>query len=77
MAVTFLLAFRLFALIARYSVDVLFGDQWDYLSAFFGHDPSLSELFFWQHGPHREGIGLFAQSLCTRLRHGTSAMTPI
>lgn len=26
----------------------------------FGHDPPIAELFLWQHGPHREGLGLIA-----------------
>lgn len=55
-----LLTVRLFAMVSRYSVNVLFGDQWDFLSSFFGHNPTLLTLFFWQHGPHREGIGLLA-----------------
>lgn len=62
-AVALLLTFRFFALVARYSVNVLFGDQWDFLSSFFDGDPSVSRLFFWQHGPHREGIGLLADKI--------------
>lgn len=59
-AVAGALSFRFLVFIWRYSVNVLFMDQWDHLAAFFDHDPSLGELFFWQHGPHREGIGLIA-----------------
>ena len=55
-----LLTFRFFSVISRYSVNLLFGDQWDFLSSFFDHDPTFIELFFWQHGPHREGVGLLA-----------------
>jgi hypothetical protein len=58
--IALLLTIRFLFIISRYSVNVLFGDQWDFLSSFFDHDPTIAELFFWQHGPHREGIGLIA-----------------
>ncbi len=38
----------------RHSVNLLFWDQWEPL---FAH-ASLWRIFTWQHGPHREGIGL-------------------
>jgi len=50
-----LLCGRLFRLIDRYSVNVLFWDQWDLFDAFF-EDASAWELFRWGHGPHRQGI---------------------
>ncbi len=59
-AVALLLTLRFLGVIARDAVNVLFGDQWDFLSAFFDHDLTIAELFFWQHGPHREGVGLIA-----------------
>jgi hypothetical protein len=44
--------------IDRISVDVPFGDQWDYYEAFFSpHSPWA--VFSWQHGPHRQGAGSF------------------
>lgn len=50
------LAARLFAFIRRYSVNILFWDQWDFWSGLFqGAGPW--QLFDWQHGPHREGLG--------------------
>ena len=60
LAIAVVLTVRLGAFIWRYSVNVLFYDQWDFLTSFFDHDPSVAELFFLQHGPHREGIGLIA-----------------
>lgn len=40
----------------RYSVNILFWDQWDFYNAFF-ENKNLWEIFRWQHGPHRQGIG--------------------
>ena len=54
------LGIRFFLFISQYSVDVLFYDQWDFLSSFFRGKPTLAELFLRQHGPHREGLGLVA-----------------
>jgi hypothetical protein len=48
---------------SKYSVNVLFWDQWDFLDSFFGHNPTLAQLFVWQHGPHREGLGLTADAI--------------
>src|SRR5262245_24984196 len=59
-AVTLALGLKFFLFIWRYSVNILFYDQWDFLGSFFGHDPGFAELFFLQHGPHREGAGLIA-----------------
>jgi hypothetical protein len=52
------LASRFFLVMAKYSVNFLWWDQWDYLGAFFRGNPSIVTLFTWQHGPHREGLGL-------------------
>ncbi|XCN72057.1 MAG: hypothetical protein Q3M24_17340 [Candidatus Electrothrix aestuarii] len=49
---------RWFLLIDRYSVNMLFWDQWDFLGALFDSKGPW-ELFSWQHGPHRQGIGFF------------------
>jgi hypothetical protein len=51
---------RAFAITWKYSVNLFFWDQWDYLTPFFNGHWSAGELFLWQHGPHREGIGLLA-----------------
>lgn len=56
LCISVLLGGRLFLLIRRYAVNVLFWDQWDFYDAFF-QNRSLLAIFFWQHGPHRQGIG--------------------
>ena len=54
--VTSALAFRLYLLVDRFSVSLVFWDQWDFLDGLFrGAGPW--ELFRWQHGPHRQGVG--------------------
>ncbi|HPM43749.1 MAG TPA: hypothetical protein PLV52_07945, partial [Candidatus Omnitrophota bacterium] len=35
----------------------MFWDQWDFFDAFFGKN-SIWDIFAWQHGPHRQGLGL-------------------
>lgn len=51
------LAIRLFQLTAQYAVNMFFWDQWDFNdAALFGHH-SLWEIFRFQHGPHRQGVG--------------------
>jgi len=59
---TVILAFsyNFFGFISKYSVNVLFYDQWDFLRLFFGGNASLGELFLMQHGPIREGVGILA-----------------
>jgi hypothetical protein len=49
------LAGRLYLLIDRFAVNLLFWDQWDLFDAFF-EGASAWELFRFQHGPHRQGI---------------------
>lgn len=51
------LAFRLFRLTAEYAVNVLFWDQWDIDDATLFEHHSLWEIFRFQHGPHRQGLG--------------------
>jgi len=50
-------ACRLVFAVWRYSVNLVFWDQWDFYTPLFNH-ASLWRIFTWQHGPHREGIGL-------------------
>lgn len=59
-------ACRLFWFINRYSVDVPYWDQWDFYKAFFTPH-SLWQIFAWQHGPHRQGIGFFLTWLVNEL----------
>ena len=56
------LGIRFFTFISDYAVNVLFYDQWDFLSLFFKGNPGPGQLFLYQHGPHREGLGLIVDS---------------
>jgi hypothetical protein len=51
------LAGRFFYLISRYAVNIFFSDQWDFNTATLFEKHSLWEMFRWQHGPHRQGLG--------------------
>ncbi|HEX3746677.1 MAG TPA: hypothetical protein VHW09_22220 [Bryobacteraceae bacterium] len=51
------LAFRLFRLTAEYAVNIFFWDQWDFNDATVFSPHSLWQIFRFQHGPHRQGLG--------------------
>ncbi|HZJ53773.1 MAG TPA: hypothetical protein VFD38_06505 [Myxococcaceae bacterium] len=56
LAVLAALSVRTVVYVRRYTVDVLFWDQWDFLDPLFrGAGPWAQ--FDWQHGPHRQGLG--------------------
>ncbi|CAK8713081.1 MAG: hypothetical protein CDV28_101164 [Candidatus Electronema aureum] len=61
----FILA-RWFILIDKYSVNMLFLDQWDFMGGLF-EQKGPWELFSWQHGPHRQGVGFFLTKLTADL----------
>jgi hypothetical protein len=61
-----LMGARLFWLIDAYSVDLLFLDHWDYFEGLFS-DASLLDLFRWQHGPHRQGVGFLPTKVIAEL----------
>jgi hypothetical protein len=56
-AVLLATAGRMVLVVWRYSVNLIFWDQWVFYTPLFNH-ASLWRIFTWQHGPHREGIGL-------------------
>lgn len=57
-----MLADRMFRLISQYAVNIFFSDQWEFNDATFFQKHSLWQMFTWQHGPHRQGLGaLFAK----------------
>jgi hypothetical protein len=60
---------RFFLIIRKYSVNIFFSDQWDYLIPFFQHKTTVSNLFRWEHAPHREGIGLLPDKFLYPLTH--------
>jgi hypothetical protein len=50
------LTLRLFAFVDRYTVNLFYWDQWEFLGGLFdGAD--YWTLFRWQHGPQRQGLG--------------------
>jgi hypothetical protein len=51
------LSARLLLLISRFAVNVFFMDQWEFNEATLFQHHSLWEIFRWQHGPHRQGLG--------------------
>src|SRR5262245_60355565 len=51
------LSTRLMVLISQYAVNVFFMDQWDFNEATLFQKHSLWEMFCWQNGPHRQGLG--------------------
>lgn len=57
-----LLGFRLFTLIDLHSVNVLFWDQWDFYEPLF-EGQGTWDLFRFQHGPHRQGVGFWLTAL--------------
>lgn len=55
-------ATRMFRLISQYAVNVFFSDQWAFNDATLFQKHSVWEMFTWQNGPHRQGLGgLFAK----------------
>ena len=59
---------RWFYYIDRFSVNLLFWDQWDFYEAFFfDKHLSLWQLFSWQHSPHRQGLGFILTDIINQL----------
>ena len=56
LALLLVLGARLIAYARRYSVDLLYWDQWDFLDGLFHGEGALA-LAWHQHGPHRQGLG--------------------
>lgn len=57
-----LLALRQHLFVDSYAVNVMFWDQWDFYRPLF-QGGNLWEMFSWQHGPHRQGLGLLLTSV--------------
>ncbi len=55
-AVFVLLVIRLADYINRYTVNIMYWDQWDFLQGLFDGADAWT-LFRWQHGPQRQGLG--------------------
>jgi hypothetical protein len=56
-AVFVALCVRLFLIADRYSVDIFFGDHWAFEDATLFQKHSWLEIFRWQYGPQRQGLG--------------------
>lgn len=50
------MATRLAVFLDRYTVNIIYWDQWDFLAGLFD-GASTWEMFRWQHGPQRQGLG--------------------
>jgi len=64
----FALGSRIVIVVWRHSVNFPFWDQWDFYQPLFTH-ASLWRTFAWQHGPHREGIGLVLDKFVLEQTH--------
>ncbi len=58
-----LYAGRMFRLISNYAVNIFFSDQWDFNNATLFQKHSLWQMFSWQHGPHRQGMGALFEKM--------------
>lgn len=58
----------LLALVSWYSVNLLLWDEWDYYGMFFTHH-NVWQIFDWQHGHHRMGVGGLALWAINSLTH--------
>lgn len=56
-AASLVLAARLFLLAAQNAVNIFYNDQWDFNEATIFEKHSLWEMFRWQYGPPRLGLG--------------------
>jgi hypothetical protein len=57
------LATRMFFLISQYAVNIFYSDQWEFNDATLFQKHSLWQMFSWQHGPHRQGLGALLEKL--------------
>lgn len=66
------LAARLFRLADRYAVNIFFSDQWGFHNADLFEKHSLWQMFTWQWGPHRLGLGPLLSKLIEPSFHWNS-----
>ncbi len=69
-----LLRAQLFSLISLYAVNVLFSDQWEFDDAPLFQHHFIWEMFRWQHGQQRQGLGALSQKLIEPYITGIPAM---
>ena len=70
--VSMILAARLFVLVSRNAVNIFFNDQWDFYDATLFQKHPLWEMFRWQYGPPRLGLGLLLSKLLEPYFHWNS-----
>jgi hypothetical protein len=64
-----ILAGRMFRLISKYAVNIFFSDQWKFNDATLFQKHSIWQMFTFQWGPHRQGLGaLFEKLVEPRIR---------
>jgi hypothetical protein len=63
---------RMFRLISRYAVNIFFSDQWKFNDATLFEKHSLWQIFTWQHGWHRQGVGGLFSALVDPMIHWNS-----
>ncbi len=57
---------RWWILVDRYSINILYWDQWYFYEAFF-KNCDIWRIFSWQHGPHRQGISFVITKIIATL----------
>lgn len=65
-------AFRLFSLISEFAVNIFYSDQWDFNDAPLFQQHTLWEMFRWQHGPIRQGVGALVSHFIEPSLHWSS-----
>ena len=65
-AVFCVLALRQHLFVDRYAINVMFWDQWDFYQPLFQRG-DLWDLFFRQHGPHRQGLGFLLTAVLAEI----------
>ena len=63
---------KFFIFINRYSVNLFFWDHWDFENGPLFEHHSLWQIFRWQHGPPRLGVGALMSALVDPLFHWSS-----
>lgn len=61
-----ILALRQHFFVDRYAVNMLYWDQWDFYAPLF-QDGTIWDIFYRQHGPHRQGIGFVLTSILAQI----------
>ncbi len=62
-----LVCVRFYHFVNKYALNVLFWDQWDFYQPLF-ENKNFIDKFTYEHGPHRQGLGLFFVEMVNSLR---------